>query len=314
MKNLSDIVTGIRKSVVPHLRPSNMRDFVAHYLGGLYRNVDRHHTFLMAGGLAFSLFTCIIPLILIIFSVLGVVLEKPFITQKIDEFIDRVIPYEQYADYVKEMVFSRVTEFRLYKSIAGVIGLVGLLFASSGLFSSMRTILNTIYRAGSNGTVLTGKARDFGLILLVLMYVVLSTTILPTVDIILQFAGQFEFLSVLDFRLLEDIAVKAVSFLVIFGAYLIMYFAVPQTKLPKRVVLISALSAAVLWEIAKQLFSLYLANVVSIRKIYGTYALLVVTAFWIYYSSIVFIIGAEIGQLSRERKRIKRLKALQRMT
>ena len=93
-----------------------------------------------------------------------------------------------------------------------------------------------------------------------------------------------------------------------------MYFAVPQTNLPKRVVFISALSAAVLWEIAKQLFSLYLANVVSIRRIYGTYALLVVTAFWIYYSSIVFIIGAEIGQLSRERKRIKRLKALQRMT
>ena len=37
-------------------------------------------------------------------------------------------------------------------------------------------------------------------------------------------------------------------------------------------------------------------------KIYGTYVLFVVVAFWIYYSSIVFIIGAEIGKLYSDRK------------
>ncbi|UCD18259.1 MAG: YihY/virulence factor BrkB family protein [Candidatus Zixiibacteriota bacterium] len=294
--------------VATHFSIARIRGFFGYYLGGLYRNVDKHHTFLMAGGLAFSLFTCIIPLVLIVFSVLGMVLERPYITEKIDSFIDRIIPYEQYANYVKEMVFTRVTEFRLYKSIAGLIGLVGLLFASSGLFSSMRTILNTVYRAGSNGPVLRGKARDFGLILLVLIYVLLSTTILPLIDVVLKFAGQFEVLSSLDFRLVEDLAVGTASFLIIFGAYFILYFAVPQIRLPRRVVLISALAAAVLWEIAKQLFGLYLANVVSLKRIYGTYALLVVIAFWIYYSSVVFIVGAEIGQLSRDRKRLNRAK------
>ncbi|MCK7519857.1 MAG: hypothetical protein MZV64_20055 [Ignavibacteriales bacterium] len=34
----------------------------------------------------------------------------------------------------------------------------------------------------------------------------------------------------------------------------------------------------------------------SFGKIYGAYALVVVVAFWIFYASIVFIIGAEIGK------------------
>jgi len=40
----------------------------------------------------------------------------------------------------------------------------------------------------------------------------------------------------------------------------------------------------------------------TLNRIYGTYALIVVVAFWIYYSSILFLVGAEIGQLYRERR------------
>jgi membrane protein len=81
----------------------------------------------------------------------------------------------------------------------------------------------------------------------------------------------------------------------------VLYITVPVKKIKKRAIWVSAFWAALLWEAAKQLFGFYLYNFSSFGKIYGTYALVVVVAFWIYFSSVVFIVGAEIGKLFQER-------------
>ncbi|MEE8577411.1 MAG: YihY/virulence factor BrkB family protein [candidate division Zixibacteria bacterium] len=281
------------------------RDFVRHYLGGLYHRVAEHHAFLLAGGLAFSLFISIVPLVLIVFSVLGSILERPSIAEEINTFIDRMVPYQDYARFVKELVFSRVDEFRQFKNVAGVIGIFGLLFASSILFSSMRTILDKIFRIRDDVSILMGKLRDIGLILLVLVYFVISTTLLSLWEVIKELADRVELLHSLRFGSLEDFTMGVVSFVIIFMAFMILYFAVPYTRPPKRTVFVSALSATILWELAKQLFGFYITHFVMLQRVYGAYALMVVVAFWIYYTSVVFVIGAEIGQLFRERLALK---------
>jgi membrane protein len=81
----------------------------------------------------------------------------------------------------------------------------------------------------------------------------------------------------------------------------IIYYLIPYERLGIGVVIVSAFWATLLWEIAKQAFGYYVTNVATIGRIYGAYVMIVVVAFWIYYSSIVFVLGAEIGQLYRER-------------
>jgi len=284
------------------------RDFFVHYAGGLYHRIGEHHIFLLSGGLAFSLFVCIVPFIFIAFAVLGMVLEKPAISDQINSFIDGMIPYQYQADFIKKLVFSRVDEFKIYKNIAGWIGLIGLLIASSGLFSSMRTILNLVYKTKPKGIFLYGKLRDLGLVFLVLFYFLLSITILPGFEIIKEFAEKSEILHSFQFDFIEGFATGLVSFLMIFVSFLTVYFYIPMEKMPKRAIIVSALSAAVLWELAKQLFGFYITNFVTLNRIYGAYALMIIVAFWVYYSSAVFILGAEIGQLYRER--IKKLSLL----
>jgi uncharacterized BrkB/YihY/UPF0761 family membrane protein len=166
------------------------REWIVHYGGGLYDRIDRHHVFLMASGLAFSLLMCIVPLVLIIFAILGMVLGKPSIIQEIDTLIERLVPYESYASFVKQLVLSRVGEFTIYKNAAGIIGLVGLLFAATSLFSGMRTTLNTVYRVPSSESVLIGKLKDLGLVVLVLLYFLLSTTLLPSLEITKELADR----------------------------------------------------------------------------------------------------------------------------
>lgn len=277
------------------------REFLKYYLGGIYTRGDTHNIFFMAGGLSFSLFVCVIPLVLIIFSVVGLILQKPFVADEINAFVDRLIPYQKYADFAKELIFARVDEFKLYKNITGIFGLAGLLFASSGLFGSMRTTLNQVFRVDAGASILINKLRDFGLVLVVLVYFLLSITVLPALQIVADFADSVGFLKRFDLTFLGDLALRALSFLIILSAFSIMYFLVPNARIPKKVALVSALSAAILWEIAKELFGLYIANAVNLKRIYGAYMLAIAVVFWIYYSSIIFILGAIIGQLYRER-------------
>ncbi len=289
-------------------RLESLSPFLRHYLGGLYHRTDEHHVFLLAGGLAFSLFVCIVPFILIIFAVLGIVLEATpldSLEREIASYIDKFIPYEQSASFVKEIILTRLQGFldevRNYKSVALYVGVVGLLFTASGLFSSMKTILNRVYKVDTGKHVVIAKLRDFGMILLVLLFFLVSTTSLPLLEIVKDSANKIKFLEFFRLSFVQNISFRAISFAIVFIVFFTVYYLVPYKKLSKKTIAVSALWATLLWEIAKQAFGYYVTNFASLTRIYGTYVLLIVVVFWIYYSSITFILGAEIGQLYRER-------------
>jgi membrane protein len=275
---------------------------------GIYDRSDRHHVFLFGGGLAFSLFTCIIPFLLIIFSLLGMILAASSVENQIHTFINTIIPYKAYADYAEKIIFSRIAEVVEYKSIAGYIGGFGLLFAASGLFSSMRTILNNIFGGSDTVHPVIGKLRDFIMVIMVILFLLLSMIILPAIDVIKNITYRFEVFNYLVLSSFEHAAISLVSYFTIFFLFYIFYTFIPYAKLGRKVPMISAFWAATLWEIAKRLFGYYINHLATLTKIYGTYTLIVVLAFWIYYTSVIFIIGAEIGQLYRERLKTAKLK------
>ena len=289
---------------VLHITPryQKIKDFLKHYFGGLYNNIDDHHVFLLAGGLAFSLFVCIIPFILIIFAVLGTILDSTYMQYQINLLIDTIIPYYQYSEFVKKIIFSRISEVIEYRNVAGIIGGFGLLFAASGLFSSMRTILNKIFGMETEINFLLAKLKDFALVLMVILIFFFTTILMPVLDVLRQGATQFDSLSFLQSGIFEHFLFTILSLSLIFIVFSILYITVPIKKLKKKAALLSAMWAAFLWEGAKQLFGYYLYNFSAFGRIYGTYALVVVVAFWIYYSSIVFIIGGLIGKLYEDRK------------
>lgn len=277
------------------------KSFLAHYLGGLYHRTDEHHIFLMASGLAFSLIVCVIPLVLIVFSVLGMILSEPTIHERIELFINTAIPYSDYAEVIKQVVFARVEEFVGHKRLAGVIGALGLLLAATSLFSSMRTTLNKVFNVASTGSILIGKLRDLGLILLVLICFLLSIAVLPALKFLADFTYENETMSGVVGALPEGMLLHLITFTLVFISFVIVYAAVPHQHPQFRMILVSAFWAAVLWQMAQQLFDYYVSNFVTLTRIYGAYALFLAVGFWIYYSSIVFIVGAEIGQLYKER-------------
>lgn len=286
-----------------HLRPSwhKIKAFSIHYFGGLYDRIDRHHVFLLGGGLAFSLFVCIIPTTLIIFWLLGKFLNSAEVELQLITLIETVIPYEAYSEFVKDVIFQRVREVVEFRNLAGFVGIVGLFFAASGFASSLRTVLNKVFGTDLDMNIFLGKLRDFVVILIVVLSFLVTTMSLPLLDFFRSLATTTPYLQFFNRPIFAAIISAGVSFVLMYFIFSMLYKFMPIIKIRKRSVLIGALWAALMWVGAKMLFGMYLSSFKTFSRIYGAYALGVVVAFWIYYTAIVFIIGAEIGKLFDER-------------
>jgi uncharacterized BrkB/YihY/UPF0761 family membrane protein len=55
----------------------------------------------------------------------------------------------------------------------------------------------------------------------------------------------------------------------------------------------------------KYLYTLYVLRFSSLRRIYGAYAFIVISIFWIYYISLIFSTSAAIGSIYIERNGLK---------
>jgi len=287
-----------------HYKPSyhKVKEFSRHYFLGLMKRSGEHHLFLFAGGLSFSLFFCTIPFVLIIFFVLGNVLDSASMQSQVNTLIDAVIPYSKYAQFVREIISNSIQEVVQYKKLAGIIGGFVLFFAASELFSSMRTVLNKVFGVEINVNILLSKLKDFLLIILLLIIFTVITFSIPIIEVIRQAANNWNIVStVFESGIFAQFFFSFLSLTVIFISFGILYLTVPVKKINRKSALWGALWAAILWEVVKLGFGFYLHNFSNLGKIYGAYTLFIVVAFWIYCTSAVFIIGAEIARLHSDR-------------
>ena len=94
-----------------------MKALVVYYLRGLYFRLDEHHVFLLAGGLAFSMLICVVPMVLILFFALGSILESSTLEGQVTVLVDAVIPYKAYAEFAKDILISRARSMNNYSSV-----------------------------------------------------------------------------------------------------------------------------------------------------------------------------------------------------
>jgi membrane protein len=276
--------------------------FMKYYFTGIYKRTDQHHLFLFAAGLAFSLLICIMPFILLLISLVGNLLANESISNQLSSFIDTVIPYSGYADFVNGVVSNRIEEIKNYKNVAGYIGLVGLLFAASGFFATLRTILNRAFEVTESRHFVIGKLRDFGMILLLAFGFLVATIILPFWEALIDAIPTIANIPFLKADIMRNVLSLLSSPILLFLLFFVFYNFIPYDRMNKKVVAVSALWATMLWSFAETLFGYFLVNFASFKRIYGAYVFVIVVVFWIYYSSIVFILGAHIGQLYKLRK------------
>lgn len=276
-------------------------DAVKYYALGLWNGVDDDHCFLFASGLAYSVILCIIPLSLILFQTITFLFRDNIDAQAVVlRYIRKSLPVDAYGMNIETWItgqFSQVVELAI---IPATIALFVLLWLSSALFSSLRTSLNAIfgYKPKQNMAIL--KLLDIGMIILFTIVLIFTLVLVPIVSALREFGGWLFPEVVSEFFNSTLAYFVPISIMVVI--FYILFKILPAQRISWKVALLSTLVTVGLLEIMRFLFVMYLRYISGIGALYGAYAFLVAVALWAYYGGLVFLIGAEVGKLYRDRK------------
>ncbi len=277
-----------------------------YYTIGLYDKFDEDHIWIQAAGIAFYIIICAIPFSLILTSVLGFYLSSEGAIKAIDNFLNSLVGITpELKQKIVNIVYSGVDELTSNITLTAVIGTLGILWTASGLFSTIRDVLNKIFKIHLEVFYIWGKLKDIGMVFVVTVLFLLSLISTTLISIIKTIDEKFFFNALFRFGFIENLATVVLGLLFTFLMFYTIYKLVPHGKINNKVVLVSSVSSTIMWEILKFVFTMYLVNFSNFARVYGAYAAIVAVIFWIYYSSTTFVIGAEIGQLYHERKLLK---------
>lgn len=169
-----------------------------------------------------------------------------------------------------------------FKSI-GVVGLLLFIYAAIALTDSVEHIFNLIYSAPEGRPIHLRIAIQWSMITLGLGLLALSLYLSGEV---VNYLTATTFGEAIRTYLRHSIATFA-SWVLLFLLYALM----PNTRVSLRAAAIGAIVAAVLWEIAKTAFQLYVTKAVPYSALYGSLGLIPVFLFWVYITWLIVLFG-----------------------
>jgi YihY family inner membrane protein len=194
------------------------------------------------------------------------------------------------------------------------------LWFSTRLFAGIRTALNDIYDVSLRPTrhraiitlFLLAKLRDTMMVVgTVVLF--LANTLLTTGLTILQARGA-ETVPQLGFFVssLGRFMGEFLAFSFSVSLFYVTYSYASVRRLPWKTALLASTFTALLFEVAKRLYALYLANFASFEGLGGDANLGAIVLFilWVYYTAMVFLLGAVVAETWELRKMLKRQRAI----
>jgi membrane protein len=246
------------------------------------RGFFRHQGFFLAAGLSFFFLICLVPLLFLAVSVAGFVLSSETAARRVIGQLAQIIPV--YQREITRSLLGIVAARRL----SGILGTVILVLFSTQLFAAIRLVLNRVLGIRGRG-FWRGPTFD------VAMIVLITPFFLATIAV----TDLFTWFKVAVFRPARIprflVELMGIGLGVLFSTtmFFFIYYFVPRRTVPPRVALAGALLTSLLWEVAKQLFRLYIVNVGVYGQIYGPLGVLVALVMFVYYSATIFVLGAE---------------------
>jgi len=268
------------------LKPKNPWPF----LSTVWKKIHCDNAFFLARGLAFDVLVCLIPALFLLFVLFGFLFDSSRETiQYMSSYMKSMIPFSQ--QQVLRNLFSVVRN----QKVLGILGGIGIVWTLSRLFGTIRTVMDTIFEAKKKRSLLQGKIFDLKMMGVGSLFLLATVFVTSLSSMLRQMTPQTLGVKFLYLGMRGELTILLLGFVFTICLFFFLYKFVPDRKIQTRHALYAALAASILWELAKQIFRFYLMNVAEWNKVYGSFTLLFALVLWVYYSCIVFILGAEMG-------------------
>lgn len=248
----------------------------------------------MAAEMGFMLMLGIFPAMLFLAAIFGWMGKKSFINPVL-LFLSNVIP----ADSMK-LINTVLNEVMLFSkgTLIAIIGIIVTLFLTSNAIAVILKGLNCAYKVEETRSFIYTRVLSLIMVFVNTFMLFLSINLIvfgkSIVNFLVTYVGitkAFE-ISLLTCR-------WPVAFLSLYLMALINYYILPDLKGDERLKRKSALPGTlffcVFWLLGSWGFSIYVNNLHTYNRVYGTIGAFAMLMMWLYYTSILLLIGGEIN-------------------
>jgi membrane protein len=252
---------------------------------------------ILAGGVAFFAFLAIFPAIIAAISLYGIFADPETVAAQVRD-LSAALP-EQARPILADQLQSVASASGGALGFSLVISLLAALWSASSGTGNLLKAINIAYDEDESRGFLKVRGIALALTLGAIVFMLLTLALVAVVPVVLNALplGPLGTVlaQVLRWVLLVVLVVVALA---------VTYRVAPDRDLPRFAwVSTGSLVATVLWIIASIAFSLYVNNFGSYNKTYGALAGVVVLMLWLYLTSYIVLLGAEINAESERQTR-----------
>lgn len=264
-------------------------------------NFSKHAASVHSAAIAFLSVSSMAPILVLAVALSGMFYGAEAAQGEIVQELQRFIGREG-AVLVQE-VLAKSSE-PVTNRLAAAIGFVTLLAGATAVFAQLQDSLNTIWEVCPKPgfflrRLLKKRFVCFGLVLAIGLLVVTSLAASAALAAVQK---------VLETRLEVGLATLVawadvlLSWFLMTALFAMIYRILPDIELAWRDVAFGSGVTAILFAVGKYLIGFYLARA-TVASTYGAAGSLVVILLWVYYSSMIFLWGAELTRVHSRRYR-----------
>lgn len=236
-----------------------------------------------AAALTYTTLFAVVPVMTVTYSMLSAIPSMQGVSDNIQDFI-----FSNFVPSTGEVIQSYLQNFSQQARKLTVVGVAFLVVTSFMMLKTIDKSLNQIWqvhkvRRGVNGFLLYWAILSLGPLFLGGGF--LLTSYLASIKLVSDTTAMFGG---------EQWLLKVMPLLLSTLIFTLLYSAVPSRKVPVRHALAGAFFAAILVELAKGGFALFITLSPSYQLIYGAFAAVPLFLLWIYITWQIVLLGAVI--------------------
>jgi membrane protein len=257
----------------------------------LKRTVNRlrkDHISMVAGGMAFFIMLAIIPGMAAAIAIYGLAADPVQIQQQFESFKQMIPP--QAFTLLKEQM-QNIADSNEAAGWAAAISIVLALWSASKGIKALIEGLNIMYREAEKRNFIRLSLQALLMTLSAMVGAVIAISLIALLPAMLSFFGMDGVIE----RIVMYLRWPLLAGLFLLALDAIYRFGPSRDAAQWRWVTWGAAVATVLWLVVSGLFSFYVSNFDSYNKTYGSLAAVVILLMWLYLTSYVVLLGAEIN-------------------
>ncbi|MDO6685452.1 MULTISPECIES: virulence factor BrkB family protein [unclassified Agarivorans] len=265
----------------------------------LIQRIKQEKLTMIAGSLAYVTLLSLVPLVAVTFSIISAFPVFAGFQIHIEDFV-----FSNFVPASGEVVKENLRGFVENASKMTAVGIAALAVVALMLISTIDKSLNMIWRVKV-------KRRWSSAFPMYWMILTLGPLLMGGSLALSSYIFSMQLFADETLLGIWNQLLRMVPLLFSIGAFCLLYLLVPNQSIRFKHGLTGAVVAALLFELGKRGFALYVASFPSYQVIYGALASIPILFVWVYVSWVVVLIGAEItaalGEFSQQQQQAQQI-------